>query len=88
MRRGGELRLASDNATIREVFATMGQSGRRTGAVMLVDSEQRLAGLFTDSDLARLLERRREDQLDRSISEVMTDRSDHPHPECALGGDC
>ena len=42
---------------------------------MLVDSEGRLSGLFTDSDLARLLEQRREFKLDRPISEVMT-----PHP--------
>ena len=39
---------------------------------MLIDTEGRLSGLFTDSDLARLLEQRRESQLDRPISEVMT----------------
>ena len=39
---------------------------------MLVDGDGRLSGLFTDSDLVRLLEARREDQLDRPISEVMT----------------
>ena len=32
----------------------------------------RSAGLFTDSDLARLFEQRRDDALDRPISEVMT----------------
>lgn len=39
---------------------------------MLVDAAGRLAGIFTDSDLARLLESHREQQLDRPISEVMT----------------
>jgi arabinose-5-phosphate isomerase len=34
----------------------------------------RLVGLFTDSDLARLIEARRDDALDRPISEVMTVR--------------
>ena len=72
MRAGDQLRVASERATIRDVFVSRGQSGRRTGAVMLVDGEQRLAGLFTDSDLVRLLEARRESQLDRPISEVMT----------------
>lgn len=39
---------------------------------MLTDDEDRLCGLFTDSDLARLLEQHRDDQLDRPVSEVMT----------------
>ena len=49
--------------TVRDVFARARHSGRRTGAVMLVDADGRLAGLFTDSDLARLFERRRDDAL-------------------------
>ena len=39
---------------------------------MLVEDDGALAGLFTDSDLVRLLEQRRESQLDRPIAEVMT----------------
>lgn len=76
MRRGRQLRIANEAATVREVFASatnrLGPSVRRTGAVILVDEDGRLAGIFTDSDLARLLECHREQQLDRPISEVMT----------------
>jgi arabinose-5-phosphate isomerase len=72
MRAGEQLRIAPETATIREVFVSKGKPGRRTGAVMLVDADGRLAGLFTDSDLVRLLEARRENQLDRPICEVMT----------------
>jgi arabinose-5-phosphate isomerase len=72
MRRGDDLRLASVNDTVREVFARVRRRGRRTGAVMLVDETGRLRGLFTDSDLARLFEQRRDAALDRSIAEVMT----------------
>lgn len=75
MRQGAELRIAGRRTTIRDVFVRQSMPGRRTGAVMLVDEDGRLVGLFTDSDLARLLERRREDRLDRPIGEVMT-----PHP--------
>jgi arabinose-5-phosphate isomerase len=39
---------------------------------MLVDAAGRLAGLFTDSDLARLFENRRDGALDSPISGVMT----------------
>lgn len=72
MRSGEQLRIASETATIREVFVNMRRPGRRTGAVMLVDAGGRLSGLFTDSDLVRLLEDHRETQLDRPISEAMT----------------
>ena len=74
MRSGDQVRIASESSTIREVFVTLSRPGRRSGAVMLVDAEGRLSGLFTDSDLARLLERRRDEQFDRPISEVMTIR--------------
>ena len=72
MRQGEELRLASAADTIREVFARIRKRGRRTGAVMLTDPDGRLSGLFTDSDLARLIEQRRDQALDRPVDEVMT----------------
>jgi arabinose-5-phosphate isomerase len=72
MRQKGELRLAPATATVRQVFAQSRLHGRRTGAVMLLDVDGRLAGIFTDSDLARLIEARRDAALDRPIAEVMT----------------
>jgi arabinose-5-phosphate isomerase len=72
MRRGEELRIAPQTDTVREVFAKVRHSGRRTGAIMLVDAGGKLAGLFTDSDLARLFENRQDDTLDSPIAEVMT----------------
>ncbi|MBX9623045.1 MAG: KpsF/GutQ family sugar-phosphate isomerase [Gemmataceae bacterium] len=72
MRTGDDLRLAPMSATVREVFARGRHPGRRTGAVMLVDEAGRLAGLFTDSDLARLFESRRDADLDEPVGRVMT----------------
>jgi arabinose-5-phosphate isomerase len=72
MRRGAELRLAGRDETVRAVFAQARRRGRRTGAVMLTDAAGRLCGLFTDSDLARLFEQRRDAAFDRTIHEVMT----------------
>jgi arabinose-5-phosphate isomerase len=72
MRQGLDLRLAPDQETVREVFARIRKQGRRTGAVMLIDQFGQLSGLFTDSDLARLFEERRDAALDRPIAEVMT----------------
>jgi arabinose-5-phosphate isomerase len=85
MRRGDELRLASATATVRSVFATVRHSGRRTGAIMLLDDRGRLAGLFTDSDLARLFESRRDAALDAPIDEVMTRNPLVIGPEVRLG---
>jgi arabinose-5-phosphate isomerase len=72
MRRGSELRVAAASSTVRQVYAQVRRRGRRTGAVMLTDEGGRLSGLFTDSDLARLLEQGRDEDLDRPISLVMT----------------
>lgn len=72
MRREGDLRIASCGDTVREVFARVRLRGRRSGAVMLTDADGLLCGLFTDSDLARLIEQRRDAALDRPIHEVMT----------------
>lgn len=65
-------RVAPSSASVRETMLTTSTGSRRVGAVMLTDSEGRLAGLFTDSDLARLLQSNQTDPLDKPIAEVMT----------------
>lgn len=72
MRRRDDCRIAHEGQTIREVFVMASRPGRRTGAIMLIDDDEKLSGLFTDSDLARLLERRRDHVLDDPIRQVMT----------------
>jgi arabinose-5-phosphate isomerase len=69
-----QCRIAVENQSVREVLVNVSVPGRRTGAIMLVDAEGRLSGVFTDSDLARLFERRRDNLLDSPIREVMTKR--------------
>jgi len=75
MRPLDQCRVAGQDETIREVLVKVGRPGRRTGATMLVDDAGKLSGIFTDSDLARLFERRRDQEIDRPIREVMTN---HP----------
>jgi arabinose-5-phosphate isomerase len=72
LREIAECRHASDTQTVREVLATPRAAKRRSGAIMLTDAVGKLTGIFTDSDLARLFESRRDTALDRSICEVMT----------------
>ncbi len=72
MRPTVECRIASTQSTVRKMLVEVSRPGRRSGAVMLVDSNGRLEGIFTDSDLARLLEQRRECDLDKSVADLMT----------------
>ncbi len=72
MRTDRRLRKAHERLTVREVFVSLAGPRRRSGAVLIVDDHNRLVGIFTDSDLARLFERRQDHLLDRPISEVMT----------------
>jgi arabinose-5-phosphate isomerase len=65
-------RVANQRETVRETLVTHHQSGRRSGAILLVDDSGNLVGLFTDSDLARLLEDQRDAALDEPIDQVMT----------------
>ncbi|MBN2579349.1 MAG: KpsF/GutQ family sugar-phosphate isomerase [Pirellulales bacterium] len=67
-----QCRVAREDRTIREVLIEAGRPGRRTGATMLVDADGRLSGIFTDSDLARLFEQRRDGDLDGPVARVMT----------------
>lgn len=67
-----DCRVASQSQSVREVFVQLSRPGRRTGAIMLVNDADHLTGLFTDSDLARLLERNRDADLDAPIEQVMT----------------
>jgi arabinose-5-phosphate isomerase len=72
LRPRAECRVAADSLTARQVFVEVSRPGRRSGAIMLLDAEGRLSGIFTDSDLARLFENNREGELDRPIRELMT----------------
>jgi arabinose-5-phosphate isomerase len=71
MRPLADCRCASEALSVRDVVVGCTKPGRRSGAIMLTDKAGRLTGLFTDSDLARLFERRDEGALDRPICTVM-----------------
>jgi len=72
MRDLDDSRVAQADDTVRQVLVSSTKPGRRSGAIMLTDRQGRLAGLFTDSDLARLIEQRNDTALDRPAREVMS----------------
>ena len=65
-------RVAKEEQTVRNVLIGVSKPGRRSGAVMLVDRQGKLSGIFTDSDLARLFESRRDAAMDQPIRRVMS----------------
>ncbi len=67
-----ECRVACETQSLREVLVKLSRPGRRTGAVMLCDEGGKLVGVFTDSDLAKLLEHAAENLLDEPIAKCMT----------------
>ena len=71
MRPLAECRVSQVTCSVRDVVANQHPSGRRTGAAMLVDDQQFLRGIFTDSDLARMLTDPSCD-LDCPVADVMT----------------
>ncbi len=72
MRPLNECRVAQQHETIRQVYTRLKGPARRSGAVLVVNQDGSMCGLFTDSDLARLLEQARDEFFDHPISEMMT----------------
>jgi arabinose-5-phosphate isomerase len=72
MRSIDRCRVARLNERVRDIYVRSSVSERRVGVILVVDDQQQLAGIFTDSDLARLLERRLDTLLDQPIQQVMT----------------
>ncbi|MEM8736245.1 MAG: KpsF/GutQ family sugar-phosphate isomerase [Planctomycetota bacterium] len=68
-----DCRVAPADMSVRDVLVLINRPGRRTGAIMLTNPAGELVGLFTDSDLARLLEQQKDAFLDRPIREIMAD---------------
>lgn len=82
---GDSLPLVSHNLTVRQALTQAAGVARRPGALLVVDDDGRLVGIFTDSDLRRLVLRDAA-ELARPIAVVMT-RSPRTLPDTALTSD-
>jgi len=72
MRPISNCRIGLETDTVRNLFVSQGGARRRSGVVMLIGESGELTGIFTDSDLAKLLERQQDDLFDGPASQVMT----------------
>ena len=77
--KGEDLATTSDSLTVGEALAAAEKVKRRTGAMLLVDTEGRLSGILTDADLRRHLLVDGGEILGRPVSELMTADPKHIH---------
>ena len=69
---GENLPVASDQLSVGDVLRQVSKIKRRSGAVILVDSSEKISGIFSDGDLRRLITENDGGVLRRPVSEVMT----------------
>ena len=72
MRPLSDCRIADRNESVRDIYIRHGGKQRRVGVILVLNGTGELCGVFTDSDLARLLEQQQDNFFDGPISDVMT----------------
>lgn len=70
MGKGGDMPVTKVNARVRDALFDITSKGY--GATVVVDDGGRLAGIFTDGDLRRFMERRGPQSFDMPVSSAMT----------------
>ena len=78
MRTGDRIATVPLTATVQDAIVAM--TGAKAGSACIVDTDGKLAGIFTDGDLRRLLTSRR-DLLEAPVREVMTARPTCVRPD-------
>jgi arabinose-5-phosphate isomerase len=68
---GRNMPLVPTTASVGDALRRAAEGGRRPGALLLIDESGRLAGIFTDGDLRRLI-LRDPGEMERPVGEVMT----------------
>ncbi len=68
---GKNLPIAHESDSVADALADAAKVVRRPGALLVTDKQGKLTGIFTDSDLRRLI-LRNTDELQQPISSVMT----------------
>jgi arabinose-5-phosphate isomerase len=69
---GENLPIASDKLTVGEVLHEVSRIKRRSGAVILVNEQGKVSGIFSDGDLRRMVTDNDGSALRKPVSDVMT----------------
>ena len=71
-RRNENLPVASDRLTVGQVLHEVSSIKRRSGAVILIDADGKVSGIFSDGDLRRAITDHEDQVMNKPISSVMT----------------
>lgn len=71
-RLGENLPVARDTLTVGQVLQAVSKIKRRSGAVILIDAEGRVSGIFSDGDLRRLVMNDPDGAMRQPVRDVMT----------------
>jgi arabinose-5-phosphate isomerase len=71
-RRNENLPVALDTLTVGQVLHAVSSIKRRSGAVILIDVDGKVSGIFSDADLRRAITDHEDQVMNRPISSVMT----------------
>jgi arabinose-5-phosphate isomerase len=71
-RRNENLPVASDRLTVGQVLHEVSSIKRRSGAVILIDADGKVSGIFSDGDLRRAITDHEDQVMNKPISAVMT----------------
>lgn len=72
-----DLMIQGDKLPTCQLHESLGEiledfSGKRCGCILVIDQEKKLQGIFTDGDLRRALQKKGEQILQQSMSQLMT----------------
>ncbi|MEC9091705.1 MAG: KpsF/GutQ family sugar-phosphate isomerase, partial [Planctomycetota bacterium] len=67
-----DCRITQETFSVRQSISAATSQRRPSGAILILDEQGRLSGIFTDSDLVRCLRKQQDQFLDLPISDVMT----------------
>ncbi len=76
---GNKLPICKPMDRLHEILVEL--SNKRCGCILIVDSEMRLIGIFTDGDLRRALQKHGENSLNLRMDEIMTPTARYTNPD-------
>ncbi len=80
-RLGENLPVASDKLTVGEVLQAVSKIKRRSGAVVLINDQGTVSGIFSDGDLRRLVMNNPDGAMRQPVSSVMTHNPKRIHKD-------
>ena len=84
MRHGEELPLIQSGASVTQALIVMSRTPGRPGAALVVASDGRLVGIFTDGDLRRLLESGAVSRLEYAVDDFLVKEPKSIGPDALL----